>query len=377
MLRSLTLCTLVIRRALLLATLLLLSGLISRVCAQSYLKPGFDKREYLDMLRIAGHITDSALAKEMSAAPLEYKSVYKSPEVGLMNQWQLWIRQDKKVGVISLRGTVAATASWLENFYAATVPATGSLQINDSTTFTYKLAESPAATVHVGWLVGLAHMAPDIASHIKTWYQQGIKEFIVVGHSQGGALTILTRSWLHYQTQSGALPKDIVYKTYSSAAPKPGNMPYVYDYDFITRVGWSFTVVNALDWVPETPFSLQSLDDFNEVNPFVNVSASLKQLPWIARTYLNHSFNSMRRTARRSQKKFQKYLGKMVYKQVRKTLPQLKQPAYAPGSNFMRAGTPIILMPDEAYHKAHVFDGKNVFLHHMPLSYYQLVTRQY
>lgn len=344
--------------------------------AQS-LKAGFQIPEYLEMLRITGRNNDSLLLQEKPPPPLQYHLVHRSPVAGLMNQWDFWLRKDQKVGVISLRGTTQDLSSWLENFYSAMVPATGQLQLNDSTVFDYKLAASPAATVHVGWLIGMAHMAPSIATYINTYSQRGIKEFIIVGHSQGGALSFLLRSWLHYQTEAGRLPKDIVYKTYCSAAPKPGNMQYVYDYDFITGIGWSYTVVNAEDWVPETPFSLQSLKDFNAANPFINVSGALKKQSLLARWYLNHAFNSMGRIARRSQKRFRKYLGKTVYKQVKKFLPQLKEPAYAPGSNYMRAGAPVILMPDELYKKGHVFNGKNVFIHHMPGAYYELARRLY
>jgi hypothetical protein len=85
----------------------------------------------------------------------------------------------------------------------------------------------------------------------------------------------------------------------------------------------------------------------------------------------------MDRISRRSQKRFRKYLGKGVYSQVKKFLPQLKEPVYAPGSNYMRAGVPIVLMPDEAYNKQFVFDGKNVFIHHMPLPYYKLALKWY
>jgi hypothetical protein len=358
--------------------LLALLSWLYQAPAQSILKPGFDAREYLEVLRINGRITDSGLAaKEQIPPPLQYRLVHRSREVGLKNQWDLWLRKDEKVGVISLRGTVADAASWLENFYAAMVPATGQLQLNDSTTFSYKLAQSPEATVHVGWLLGIAHMAPAIAEQIRIYRQKGVKDFIIMGHSQGGALSFLLRSWLHYQTAAGILPPDIVYKTYCSAAPKPGNMQYVYDYDYITGPGWSYTVVNAPDWVPETPFSLQSLKDINQVNPFANIGAVLKKQPLLARWYMKHVFNSMGRITRRSQKRFRKYLGKTVYKQVRKYLPQLKQPDYAPGSNYMRAGAPIILMPDELYHRQFVHDGTHVFIHHSPLAYYTLAQRLY
>lgn len=345
--------------------------------AQTILQPGFSIPEYLEMLRITGRIPDSSLTGEKPPPPLHYQMVYRSPEVGLVNQWDCWLRADKKVGVISLRGTANEAASWLENFYAAMVPAAGELHINDSTVFRYQLAASAAATVHVGWLTGIAHMAPAIGDTIKSYYEQGVREWIITGHSQGGALSFLLRSWIHYQTLGGALPKEIVYKTYCSAAPKPGNMQYVYDYDFITGPGWSYTVVNALDWVPETPFSLQSLKDFNELNPFVNVNSALKKQPLLARWYLNHAFNAMGRITRRSQKKFRKYLGKVVYKQVRKHLPQFREPVYAASSTYMRAGAPVVLQPDAQYHQQYIADDKNVFLHHMPKAYYSLAQRQY
>jgi hypothetical protein len=65
--------------------------------------------------------------------------------------------------------------------------------------------------------------------------------------------------------------KDIKFKTYCSAAPKPGNLYFSYDYEADNQIGWSFTVVNGADWVPELPVSIQSIGDFNKTNPFKNV----------------------------------------------------------------------------------------------------------
>ena len=107
-----------------------------------------------------------------------------------------------------------------------------------------------------------------------------------MGHSLGGALATLTRSYLFYLTQKGELPKDIVYKTYCSAAPKTRNVFFAYDFDFITRNGWAFTVVNAADWVPETLFSVQTLKDVNPLNPFFNIADIIKKQPFIARWYI-------------------------------------------------------------------------------------------
>ena len=341
------------------------------------MQPGFNGKEYLDMLSISFQRFDSSIINPRVPPPAGYTIAYQSPETGLKNRWNMWYRNDHKVAVISLRGTIGALASWLENFYAAMIPAAGSLQLNDSTVFNYQLAADAKASVHVGWVVGLGSFAPDIVSHIKQAYNEGIHEFIITGHSQGGALALLTRSYLYYLVQNGQLPADIVCKTYGSAAPKTGNTYYAYDLDFITRGGWAFTIVNAADWVPETPFSVQQVSDFNALNPFTNIDAGLKSQPWLVRMVLKHKFNKMKRSLHKSQRLQTKNLGGLVYKQVRKFLPQLKEPVYVAENNYQRAGVPIILQPDAAYYKLYPDSTTNIFQHHAYSAYRRLATQYY
>lgn len=355
----------------------LLFALTVTVNAQQYLKPGFDGKEYNATMSMFIAMGDSIAHWEKTPAPVGFDKIYVSPELGLKNKWALWLRQDKKVAVISIRGTVNNMASWLENFYAATVPAKGSLQLNDSTIFNYKLAERDDATVHIGWTLGLAYLAPTIVQKIKEQYANGVKEFIIMGHSQGGALAFLTRSYLYYLQQQKELPADIYFKTYCSAAPKPGNLYYAYDFDFINRNGWAFTVVNAADWVPETPFSVQQVSDYNAVNPFVNVNDIFKKQKTFVRWYLKNSYNKMTKHTRKSYEKFEKYLGHTMYSQIKKILPQFKEPAYTKTSNYMRAGTSVVLMPDDAYNKLFPSKPKEIWTHHMPYAYYWLTKKYY
>ena len=151
----------------------------------------------------------------------------------------------------------------MENFYAGMVTANGTIQIAENEKFIYKLANDHRAGVHAGWLTGLASLAPDIIEKINANYAAGIKEYILMGHSQGGAIAYLLDSYIHYDTL-GLLPDDIIVKTYNSAAPKPGNLYYSYDYDYINIGGWALHVVNTVDWVPQTPISVQVLDDFTD-----------------------------------------------------------------------------------------------------------------
>jgi hypothetical protein len=337
--------------------------LLSPAIVPAQLQPGFNGHEYLGLLRLG--------------ADHSYRLVYRSPESGLFNRWDMWYRDDDSVAVISIRGTVQDKASWLENFYAAMVPATGSLQISDSSRFDYQLAADPKATVHVGWLLGLGFLAPTMVDQVREADRRGIHAILIFGHSQGGALAYLTRSYLYYLQQKGGLDGQLRFKTYCSAAPKPGNLFYAYDYDFITRDGWSFNVVNAADWVPETPFSIQALEDMNRVNPFTNINNAFNKQPWAIRWYIKGKFNKLSKTTRSAQEEYTATLGQMVYKQVKKLLPGFREPVYSESFNYQRAGTPVVLQPDSVYYSRFPNDSSRIFTHHSYDAYRMLATKYY
>lgn len=363
--------------------LMLLPAANLTVRGQTVLQAGFNPSEYLAMLRIDFTGQDSLSSHPAGDSgfrvnpPEGYIRHYRSPEVGFKNRWSMWYRRDGKVAVISIRGTIADAASWLANFYAAMVPANGALQLSDSNVFTYRLAADEKAMVHVGWLVSLGFLAPTMVKQIREAYDRGIRDFIISGHSQGGAIAFLASSYLHYLVEKEQLPSDITFKTYCSAGPKPGNLYYAYDFDFITRNGWGFNVVNAADWVPESPFSIQTVADFNKTNPFMHVDLVLKKQPFLVRWYLKGKYNKLRRSTRKAQKNFKKVLGDVMYRQVKKKLPQLKAPLYSDGYNYQRAGVPIVLQPDSAYYQKFPDIPGRVFQHHMFEPYYWMVRRYY
>lgn len=352
--------------------------------AQTILKPGFNAREYQEMLEIfTQHYTSYPDTTKKQAytstipLPKQYSIAYRSPQLGLKNCWDLWLSKNSRLGVISIRGTVPDGESWMQNFYSAMVPASGFLQLNETTKFEYILAKDPKAAVHVGWLLGMAYLAPTIVEQILLNYNKGIKEYIIIGHSQGAAISYLLTSYLHYQTLKGTLPNDIIFKTYCSAAPKPGNAYYAYDFENITRNGWGLSIVSALDWVPETPFSVQTLNDFPSLNPFTSIKGVLKEQPFYIRWTLNSKYNKLDRSTRRAQRNFQKNLGSLLYKQIKKSLPQFKEPNYTNSNNYQRAGEPIIFIPDERYQKKFPEKPNDIFQHHLQDSYYFLSQYYY
>jgi hypothetical protein len=351
-------------------------GSIART--QTKLQPGFDPKEYAQLLSLTFNGSGIPDSMERKTGKDPYHREYRSAEVGLKNRWTLYLRSDN-VAVIDLRGTVNQTASWLANFYAAMIPATGSLQLNDSTTFNYQFAADSKALVHTGWTISIGHLAPDIENKINDYYQtKKVRDFLIIGHSQGGALATLLRSWLEYEKQKGKIPADIFFKTYCSAAPKTGNLYYAYDFDFITRGGWAFTIVNAADWVPETPYSIQTIQDFNPTNPLIHAKEVIKKQKLIVRFAGIVVYNKLEKKPRKAQKKFEKYLGNVIYKKaIRKLLPQLKEPVYSHGNNYMRAGTPIILMTDEDYFQKFPESNERFFVHHLYNPYYYLLKKWY
>ena len=342
------------------------------------LQPGFKPAEYLDVLAITFGKFDS-LRKAQGAAR-DYALHYQSPVVGLDNRWNLWLRTDNRQAVISIRGTVASGASWLANAYAVMQPAAGAFQVTDSFLFRYRVAKDSLAAVHTGWLISLASMAADIEEKIKSSYATGVRNFILTGHSQGAGITFLLRSYLHYRTLEGILPADITYKTYCSAAPKPGNLYYAYDFEFINRGGWAYTVVNAADWVPETPVTVQQFTDLNYLNPFRNISSMLRSQKLAIRVYAGMVYRQLNGSTIKAAGRQQRYLGKKVGKEVVKKLPALKGLQKVPTQHYVRAGQAIVLQPDAAYYQRFTNDPNKpraVWTHHGFDAYVWLLRKDY
>jgi hypothetical protein len=330
------------------------------------LKPGFDKAEYQELVYMHALLYDTAMTNRQKfriPRPRKFDSLYTSPVMGLDNRWGLW-KNKSSVGVINLRGTTMNAVGWLENFYAAMVPAQGELKISKDYTFKYHLAENSKAAVHIGWLLGTAYLARDIVPKIDSLYKTGVKDFLIMGHSQGGALSYLMTAHLYSLQKQGALPKEIRFKTYASAAPKVGNTYFAYEYEHLIDGGWGYNVVNSADWVPEVPFSVQTLADFNNTNPFKNIDGIIKKQKLIARIGMRHAYKGLRKPSEKAQRNYEKYLGGYAGKIVSKNLPEYQSPAFYKSSNYVRTGPTIVLLADGEYYKQFEDSDQNVFIHH-------------
>jgi pimeloyl-ACP methyl ester carboxylesterase len=249
------------------------------------------------------------------------------------------------------------------------------LRLPGGNSFSYTLAAHPQAAVHVGWLIGMASMAGDIVAKADSAYRSGTRNLYIMGHSQGGAIAYLLTAHLRQLQQAGTLPADLRIKTYCSAAPKPGNTQFAYAYERATFGGWAFNVINSADWVPETPFSIQALQDFNKLNPFAGAAATIKNMKFPARVALKHVYNRLLKTTAKADKTYRKYLGKMVGKRVHKLLPGLQVPAYFQSNNYVRTGAHVVLLADSAYFNRFPDTSRNVFTHHLHAAYLYLLEK--
>lgn len=343
--------------------------------AQTALQPGYNKAEYVELCKAYSRWGDSLFFQGIPESS-RYERVYRSSEVGLDNCWELYLDKQGGAPVISIRGSTADPVSWLANFYAAMVPATGVLRLNSASSWSYTLSSRPDASVHSGWLVATAALSADILAKIDSAYQQNTREWIIYGHSQGGAIACLLRAYLHGLQSQNLLPSDIRFKTYCSAAPKPGNLPFAYTYEQITAGGWSITVVNPLDWVPEVPLSVQTVDDFNPVNPFKGAKENFKGLPAKERLALSYVYGQLTRPAVKSQKRYEKFLGSAVASRVEKQLPGLQLPAFAHTGNYVRVGPHKVFSLTGTYQNKFNDNDSSIFVHHMVQPYLFLAEQE-
>lgn len=119
----------------------------------------------------------------------------------------------------------------------------------------------------------------------------------------------------------------------------------------MTQGGWGFNVVNAAEWVPEVPFSIQTIDDFNTPNPFTGAKTIINKQSLINRIALKYAYNQLDKPTGKAQRNSQKYLGGMTSKMVSKNIPGFASPDYFNSNNYVRTGATVVLLPNDEYYK--------------------------
>lgn len=331
---------------------------------------GLDKDEASDLMRLASYpfIMEKDGDSLMKVELPNYEILKTVDSIALDNSWSI-IKTTNK-GVISFRGTTPKQISWLANFYSAMIPAKGKMTLPSGSVTDYEFATDVRAGIQTGWSLAIMIMYPEIIDEIKKLNNEGIFSIYITGHSQGGALALLFRAFLEHLPES-VLSKKNKYKTYAFAAPKPGNRFFAYEYNKICNNNLSsYTLINPYDWVPLTPFTVQSPDNTVDLNPFVEFEKS-KEGSLIKRIALHQIYKSMKNPIVRSQKSLNKTLGKRVSKMIAKEIGEFAVPKYMLDAAYFPVGISIML---EKYQPIDNSGGKkDVFWQHHPHHYIELV----
>ena len=364
----------------LLSSIIIISAILVLItgCGKKGLQPGYDKKELTALLPVMERTYDSAdIGGFKTPEPKDIKRVFRSKVSPLMNRFDVWVTKDKKA-ILAIRGSIVDTAalSFTAAFYVPMVPAIGKIKMSDTKTFEYKVAELPDAAVHIGMLLGLGHISDELLEQIKKQYADGIRDFVILGHSQGSGIGFLATSYLLYLQKDGKLPKDIKFKTYTIAAPKTGNVQYAYDYEKLTMGGWAMSVNNVLDWVLSIGITLQAAQDFPKISPFMNLKGFFTSVNYKPGEKFDESAKKFLGVVPSAGEEVRKIVHENVYPKVQKVMPGYVEPEFLTTTDFERAGLNIPMVPNAEYYKLFPNDPakSQVWENHSVYPYYVLVT---
>ncbi len=241
------------RSSSLLSFALIATLLSMRHDASAQLTLGFDPAEARDLIALcATHTFQDLYGDDSAIIPAGYVRVYESPVMGMDNKFQLFRKGD--MAVLEIRGSTANPMSWMENVQAAMIPAQGTIRINERP-FKYRFAKDTAASVHAGYTLGLACLANDMLARLNSLAENGVRDVLLTGHSQGGALTLLLRAYLHHLPK-GVVDKRLRFKTYAFAHPMVGNKVFVEEFTAAMASGLGcHIIVNPADPVTHMPLT--------------------------------------------------------------------------------------------------------------------------
>jgi hypothetical protein len=308
------------------------------ISVDAQLENGFKMQEARDMLAICNSFTFIDLYNtDEDILPPQYVKIYTSGVFGMDNKYQVYRKEN--VAVINLRGSTDKKISWMENIYSAMIPAKGKIKASGEI-FNYCFARDTGATVHSGYALGLAYLANDVLYHIKSLNREGIYDFIITGHSQGGSLANMLRAYLE-NLPGDEISKENNFKTYAFAAPMVGNKAFAEEYNarFCSNYS-SFNIVNVADPVPGFPVSYPE-ENF--------ISESLKSMLEEEGTFSPKKMvtDGLIYLFQDNISKSVKKLGYSTSAQISKELGPVEMPQFVQGFNYQKLGNVIELKPVE------------------------------
>ena len=357
-------------------------------------KPGFNTVEARDLIALCNSYTYLELyGNDQEIIPEGYLKTYTSPDYGMDNKFQVYVHN--KVGIINFRGSTAERISWLENMYAAMIPVEDTIKVNGDL-FHYKVGSDTSGAVHAGYVLGLYFLKDDILDQLRNLQKKGISDVIITGHSQGGAIALMTQAFLYN------LPKEegfnnLSIKCYAFANPMIGNHAYSNEFSStFCAPGLSFTIHNPEDAVPKMPMT------YNDSN---FMKSQVRTILFDSESFsLKQSFSEgMKVLFDNKLQGLSHRLGRSLNKQIGKELGNIVMPEFKDDINYAHLSNQILISPTEyplelkdssilsndslmAIYKRDengIFEEKGLYkkdkwtLQHKPYNYYTAILKDY
>lgn len=296
--------------------------------------PGFKPQEAKELIAICNSFTYIELyGSDKEIIPAKYTKIYTSPDYGMDNKFQVY--QKENIGVINFRGSTDKKSSWLENMYSAMIPVEDEITI-DNRRFPYKVGIDTSGSVHAGYMLAVSYLEEDVINQIKKLNQKGIYNFLITGHSQGGAIAQLMRAYLNYLPES-KLSKKNIFKVYAFANPMIGNFEFCQEYNRkFSQPQMSFLLHNPSDMVPQMPMTYNDSTYWQsnvQAALFDKENFSMKQM----------FMDGAKQTFEHPLKRTSDFLNRNVNKQIGKELGEIKMPKYKNDINYAHTSKPILL----------------------------------
>ena len=174
--------------------------LLYSIISFGQLKPGFSIEETKHTIALCNSYNfTKQFNSDQSIIPTGYNLSYTSDVMSMDNKFQVY--ENDKIGVINFRGSTGNVISWVENCYSAMIPAKGTIFI-DGNAAEYAFAKDEDAAVHAGYGLTIVILSDVLKAQIKALNSKGIYDIIITGHSQGGALAMMTRAYLENMPKS-------------------------------------------------------------------------------------------------------------------------------------------------------------------------------
>lgn len=366
--------------------LLILFVVTTQLSAMSQHQTGLVPEDMRDMAALCTIYTFQDLYGDHSSmVPEGFEHLYSSTPTILDNKFDLFQKGDR--AALVFRGSTANKNSWMVNLHSTLLPAKGKIEVN-SKNFQYQFAEDTAAAVHAGYTLAIATMANNILDQISSLHDKGVKQLIITGHSQGGALAHLMRAYLEHLPKRKAT-QGLALKTYAFAAPMVGNEAFALEYgQKFSGTQSSYSIFETEDMVPNMPISLSGGEGLSFQGLIAAFSGNASMKDMASNSLFNLFGNSMT--------SFQNWFGSSVENQLEDAIgqvdyPEIRRPQpYIPLENMVELDPfdyPLILKDSTILENDSIMameerDAEGVFLnkalyrsapsgfHHKPYNYY-------